>query len=616
MHEDDATLPGSLAATTEPTSAVEVDSRYELGPVIGRGGMGEVRLARDLRIDREVAVKLMRHAASDREHVARFFREARVQGALEHPAVVPVHDLGIDREGNPYFVMKRLAGTTLADVLAERSSSDAHHPKWPRRLLLTRLVDVSLAIEFAHTRGVVHRDLKPANIMLGDFGEAYVLDWGLARIVSDSASIAMVNRVSGDHEAGHTAVGTLLGTPGYMAPEQARGEDIDARADVFGLGCVLYEILTGIPALPRGIAAITATLESVEQRPSKRIGDIPPELDDLCARATAHDRARRPTARQLAEAIQAYLDGDRDVERRRELALTHVVKAQQALLSIDDEARATAMREAGRAFALDPTSTTAHDLLARLVLTPPATIPAEALAAADHERASGLQHALRFAMLPYVGIFLGVVLLLSLPVRHAWPIVSAMVLAAATVAALWAVSRRVVSLRSRWYLLIVVLNTLLLVSGSFIFGPLLIVPIFLVGTLAGFLAVPVRFHPALIVTSQVLAIAVPIVSELVGLTASTFSFEPGQIVLTPYALDLPPSATAGVLVLAMVSQFTNTTIVALNQRNSQQDALDRVYAQKWHVEQLLPQTSRSQLPAPLEPGACRDPALSSRTLTP
>src|SRR5438552_2243942 len=127
--------------------------RFDLGPVLGRGGMGEVRLARDLRVDREVAIKLLRGAAGP-DAVARFLREARVQARLDHPAVVPVYDVGVDDEGVPYFAMKRLTGVTLQQVL------ETGDPRWPRRQLLARFVDVCLAIELAHTRGVIHRDLK------------------------------------------------------------------------------------------------------------------------------------------------------------------------------------------------------------------------------------------------------------------------------------------------------------------------------------------------------------------------------------------------------------------------------------------------------------------------
>src|SRR5688572_28546648 len=135
--------------------------------------MGEVWIAKDTRIQRDVAVKLLRTTA-DQHAEARFFREARVQATLDHPAVVPVHDLDVGLEGRPYFVMKRLAGTTLHDALAARDAA------FSQRVLLARLIDICFAIEFAHERGVVHRDVKPGNIMLGNYGEAYLLDWGVA----------------------------------------------------------------------------------------------------------------------------------------------------------------------------------------------------------------------------------------------------------------------------------------------------------------------------------------------------------------------------------------------------------------------------------------------------
>jgi serine/threonine protein kinase len=400
---DDATLPdtGRGHPASGRTASADLGERYELGAVLGRGGMGEVRLARDTRIQRNVAVKLLRSQLRDDDTLGRFFREARVQGVLEHPAVVPVHDLGLDPTGNPYFVMKRLAGTTLADVLV---SSDADlRARWPRRQLLARLIDICLAIEFAHTQGVIHRDLKPANIMLGDFGEAYVLDWGLARLTSDADASQLVTSLSGD-DLGHTAAGDLLGTPGYMSPEQARGEPVDLRTDVFALGCVLFEILAGKPAMPRGLAGLAATVASHEHRPSKVVADVPPELDDLCARATTAAAAERPTARQLADGIQAYLDGDRDSERRRELAELHAMAAEVATREDSHETRALAMREAGRALALDPQNTRAQFVLSRLLLEPPTAIPAAALRAADDERGETRQDVLRRASHGYTGL--------------------------------------------------------------------------------------------------------------------------------------------------------------------------------------------------------------------
>lgn len=580
--QDDPTLPEIAGPSAHATELV-VEKRYRLGTPIGAGGMGEVRLAKDVTIDRDVAIKLMRGTADDAQTIARFFREARVQGRLDHPAVVPVHDLGIDATGQPYFVMKRLAGTTLADVLAQGTT--------PQRTLLARLVDICLAIDFAHARGVVHRDLKPANIMLGDHGEAYVLDWGLARIVGDSSPFHGASAVSGTE----TQAGALLGTPGYMAPEQARGEDVDGGTDVFALGCILYEILAGAPALPRGLAAIEPTLASEAHRPSAR-ADVPPELDEWCARATAQDRGRRPTARALADGIQGYLDGDRDVARRRALAADHAAQAQAALAHGDEAGRARAMREAGRAFVLDPANQLARDVIAALTLEAPKQIPAEALAAADHARATARGRTLRWGAVCYAGGGLGIALLFYFPVRHAWPIVATVATAFVLAGTLWWMARRLWPMRTPWYLWILFLNTSLLIGGAFVFGPLLIMPIYVCGSLGVYLVAPARFHPATIIVAHVVAMVVPVVLELAGVLPRTFQISDNQLVLTPFALDLPPWGLALVLVLATAAQLTNTAVISLGQRSIQEAALDAVHAQSWHLKQLLPGAGDASTP--------------------
>jgi len=178
---------------------------YELCDLLGRGGMGEVLLAHDVRIGREVAIKRMRNAEPDPEAEARFLREAKIQARLQHPAIVPVHELGRDAEGRPYFTMKRLAGVTLHELLGG-----------PLQRLLRALAEVCLAIEFAHEHGVIHRDIKPTNIMLGDFGEVYVLDWGIARVLDDGSASVSVRDIAAYE--GETQVGAVMGTPGYMAP--------------------------------------------------------------------------------------------------------------------------------------------------------------------------------------------------------------------------------------------------------------------------------------------------------------------------------------------------------------------------------------------------------------
>ena len=184
-------MSDQTSVEARPVAAVSAPPRYRMESVIGRGGMGEVVSARDEQIGRAVAIKRMTSDDPSPAAIARVLREARIQGRLEHPAVVPVHELWRDGRGQPFFVMKQLTGTTLFDVLARIEAGDAETiARFSRQHLLRAFAEICLAIEFAHTRGVVHRDLKPTNIMLGDFGEVYVLDWGIARVIGDSADRA------------------------------------------------------------------------------------------------------------------------------------------------------------------------------------------------------------------------------------------------------------------------------------------------------------------------------------------------------------------------------------------------------------------------------------------
>jgi serine/threonine-protein kinase len=368
-----------------PAADLLLAGRYRIGRRIGKGGMGEVMAARDEQVGRDVALKRMRAANPSPRAIARFVREASIQGRLEHPAVVPVHEIGTDEDGLPFFVMKKLAGTSVAKLLDEGDAS--------RQRLLRALADVCLAVELAHVRGIVHRDLKPDNIMLGDFGEVYVLDWGVAKVTGEEdGDFGDVGSGSGEHATG---TGVAIGTPGYMAPEQVVGAaDIDGRADVYTLGCLLFEILAGEPLHPRGPEGLKSALEGVDARPSARAPwrAIPPELDLLCVDATRTERdARIQTARELGHRIQLFLDGDRDLALRRRLAAEHLVRARGAFEGgASEDERRTAMREAAGALALDPTLSGAAELVGRLMLEPPSVTPREVREAvvADDVRAS------------------------------------------------------------------------------------------------------------------------------------------------------------------------------------------------------------------------------------
>ena len=345
MDEDESLPTTAEQLIREQVGAAPI-ARYRLGPVIAKGGMGEIVTAHDEQIGREVAIKRMRALSPNARQIARFLREAQIQGRLEHPAIVPVHELGVDADGQPFFAMKKLAGTTLTQILRKPFS---------RQRVLRSFADVCLAVEFAHINGVIHRDLKPDNLMLGDFGETYVLDWGVAKAIGEADDAFPA---TGE---GLTRAGIAIGTVGFMAPEQERAEEVDGRADVYGLGAVLFEILAGEPMHVRTASGVLPR-DAIETRPSLRAPtrDIPPELDDAVVAATAIEKAKRVgTARELGERIERYLDGDRDLALRKQLAARALGNARTAFAEREDS---VAMREAGRALALDPTHAGAAEL--------------------------------------------------------------------------------------------------------------------------------------------------------------------------------------------------------------------------------------------------------------
>jgi serine/threonine protein kinase len=262
-------------------------TRYELVEAVGRGGMGVVYRARDRELDREVAIKVL--DLPDASLATRLRREARVLARLEHPGIVPVHDVGELADGRAFYVMKLVRGQRL----------DEHGPALAgpaeRLRVFERLCE---PVAFAHAAGILHRDLKPDNVMVGPFGEVLVLDWGVAKVIAEASQVASpagITTTHGEHGTGH---GTVLGTPGYMAPEQARGEieGLDARADVHALGGILFFLLTG-SAPAAGAAAVHEAL-----------GGAPRPLRAICAKALAPDPAHRyATASALGADVRRYL---------------------------------------------------------------------------------------------------------------------------------------------------------------------------------------------------------------------------------------------------------------------------------------------------------------------
>jgi serine/threonine protein kinase len=292
-----------------------------------QGGLGQISLARDDRIMREVALKQILAAHADNPTLRRrFLYEARITGQLEHPSIVPVYCLGDDEEGRPYYVMRFVRGRTLDDIITEHAAS-------PNaivfRELLRRFIAVCQAVAYAHARGVIHRDLKPSNIMLGDYGETLVLDWGLAKDIKNRTDPVTFAPEAGStkkdngkwmHSSGTshelTLQGQVIGTPAYMAPEQAAGRtDLHGPVtDIYALGGILYKILTGkSPSAAKGATGMDAApraLTFVESpAPSKVHPGVDPVLEAICLRGMATDPAGRyPRALEMAQEIQRWLD--------------------------------------------------------------------------------------------------------------------------------------------------------------------------------------------------------------------------------------------------------------------------------------------------------------------
>lgn len=310
--------PSRLARANH--SAVTRD-RYILGRVLGRGGGGLVLRAFDRAIGRSVAMKVLAEPeegkAHERQTLQRFIAEAQTAGQLEHPNIVPIYDTGVLADGRLYYTMKEVRRHSLREVLQGlRRRDELLSEEYTLTRLLNIFLQVCQAMHFAHARSVVHRDLKPDNIMLGDFGEVLVMDWGLAR-VGGSEVVTDFSLEGGER----TSPGRTLGTPAYMPPEQARGELdlVDERSDIYALGAVLYEILTLEPPFV-GESPYEVMVQVVDDQvmpPRRRAPEreVPEDLEEICLRAMASNRYDRfASARGLIQGVELFLEGIRSRE--------------------------------------------------------------------------------------------------------------------------------------------------------------------------------------------------------------------------------------------------------------------------------------------------------------
>ncbi len=299
-------------------------TRYRTLEELGRGAMGVVQLAEDRDLRREVALKTLSPEEATRPGArARLIREARLGGGLEHPNIIPVHELGSLPSGEPFFTMRRLQGRSLATILsAIRKHDKKAIEDFGRVRLLTVFIQVCMAVEFAHSRGVVHRDVKPGNIVLGDFGEVQLLDWGIARRVDEAQSVDIESL-------------SLTGTPGYMAPEQIQMEvEVEPHlADVYALGAILYESLTLRRPIedtdPDELMVRCCTEDPLPPSIRTPQRSIPPELDEICLAALAREpKGRTRSARTLARQVEGFLEGARKAERLRGEAEARILEGQ------------------------------------------------------------------------------------------------------------------------------------------------------------------------------------------------------------------------------------------------------------------------------------------------
>jgi len=327
-------LPAAPQPTPHgPPRETETSGRYQDMELIGLGAMGEVRRVLDSALNRPVAMKILRaEHAGHRVALRRFDQEAQATAQLEHPGIIPVYDVGILEDGRPYFTMKEIRGRTLSDVIGDL------HPRrrarqrgdWTLRRVIAAFRQVCEAMAYAHSRAVIHRDLKPANIMVGDFGEVRILDWGLAKVLGrsegedDDEPIEEAWKpapVSLRGEGPVTVRGSVAGTPAYMAPEQARGEpaQIGPAADVYALGAILYEILAG--RRPYAGLKGRAVLEAVRRgppTPPQTSGSVPRALLRTCLQAMAREPDQRfRDAGGMVRQLGAWLDGDARREQAR-----------------------------------------------------------------------------------------------------------------------------------------------------------------------------------------------------------------------------------------------------------------------------------------------------------
>jgi serine/threonine-protein kinase len=524
-----------------------------------------------------------------------------------------VYDFGVGEHGLPYFTMKRVRGETLGHILERLNERDAAYTaRYSRHKLLAAFRQACLAVEYAHLRGVVHRDLKPSNIMLGDFGEVYVLDWGLAKLRADDEAgtpstrlplaedDSVSDRRRSRSDAEKTGEGDLIGTPAYMAPEQfgSGRTRFDTRQDIFALGAILFELLTLARYRPGASFAtlLPSLLHEADRaaplRPSERVADVSPELDEMCAQALATKPAERlASAGAIAEVIERYLEGDRDEEMRKALASKLLTEARAQAMgggTKDATARLEAMRSAIKALALTPDDPVAQRFLLSLVVDGSGELPKEAereLEVADFQVDA---HTLRLAFVGLGSWFLTLPLAMWVGIRS-WAIVLVMaVLTAASMVYVRLVLRWQTRARRHFMLMATMLAATLSCTSAWL-GPFILVP---VATATIVILFAVRSRPGErvgLVVIWVLALVVPFVLELLHVVPPSYTFRDGNLILHPRAFDLPEVPTLAALVYTSLGFMVLPLLLLSRVRDKERDGDRKLFVQAWHLRQLFPE---------------------------
>lgn len=577
----DATLPVVVNTTT--AAATVTSDRYSERAVLGAGGMGKVLLAHDARINREVAVKQL-HADRELapEERARFLREAMVQGQLEHPSIVPVYDIEIRGDGATFFTMRRVIGRTLHAILHDLRAEDAKaRAEYTLHKLLTAFATICLTIDYAHSRGVIHRDLKPANTMLGDFGEVYVLDWGLARVVDASEQAA-------DSASRLSMPGELMGTPLYMAPEQMQDPAVGVAADVFALGAILFEILTLETLRDARHVYVPPDARTSVRAPARNIA---PELETICVRATDADPAERyPSARALHDAVVRYLEGDRELAQRKHQAADHAARAREALARAEHEGsdyereRQAAIEAMRNALGLEPANPEHYKLLGQIMATPPKTIPPEVHAElrAETERVvrSGAKHSV-FGMLSW---FLFLPFMFAMGVRDVAQMSFVIVFVLVSAGCSYVAMRQAVV--SRPLQIMTAVAMLIAAMGlSRLAGPLVLMP-----TLIASYAIVLQAHPwgayrTFGLYAGITAMLVPQLLEVIGVLPDSYGFAAGTWFVRPQMVGLN-SITEWCLLIANIAITIVPCLFIAKLRSELSQVQARYLVQAWHYRRL------------------------------